>query len=1151
MQSQITSREATSVLAVVVTRQVTPWLASTLAALAAQEVDPSRVLVAVWDPSGIAPVKEAVLASGLYQAEVIAVAGSATFGQAVKNALQDHPATPGQWLWLLHDDSAPMPTSLAALVRAVEQGSSIVVAGSKQVEWSDPDQLISVGVGLTASGRRFTALEDGEIDQGQHDDRADVLAVGSAGMFVRRDMWDDLRGFDPRLGPYGDGAELSRRARLAGHRVIVVPDSVVRHARASYQHLRTAKPMPDGDILAPEPVRSWPARRAAILHQRLAGATPVGALLAFIAMFVLAPVRALARVATKEFHLIGAELRAPFVAAAGLGAVRRSRAQARRTAVVSRRVLRSLQVGWTARASAWRDLRLQRAAQRRSTKARSELEKSEAASAARRRRAALTALLVTSSAIALVTVGGWIFAGPLTGGGLLPIDASNAQLWKIATSPWLAVGDGHPTTAPPLLLVLAALTTLIGGLWGTPVTATVAVLMVGALPLAALGAWFAAGAATRRVSLRFWVAAVWALAPPLLIAVAQGRIGAVVAHLALPWVVLGVVRALGIQSRDQILSGMVGAKRLRPDDPNAFDDGDATEAGATPLPAEAVAQDPSAQVQPTRLNRPAGSIGAAAAAGLVFAIACAGAPILLPIGILAVVLLMLTLPSARRGVQAGRARLLLVLAPALVLLGPWLTSPFSVAANGELDSGALESMVRLVVSDPGVATSFTAPAAWQQALTWPVEPAALPGALSSLGIWAPFAITVPLLIAALVALLRGGARGRAARIGWLLAALGLAVAGLTLHIPAGTAASGVADVAVPAWSGAALSFFLLALLVAIAASGDGLQAWLGRSAFGWRQPSVLVLTAVMALAPILGGVAWVWSVRGDSSTLAVSPRGADPVPALGRQQQDSPAATRVLAITPTADGYDIGLWRNSGPQFQDAAIQTLSLQGELLTPTIAAPDEAATSLATAVARLSVAADEAVPALQEHAVSVIVVPPLDSQVAPGGDETARARLVASLDATAGLEPVTTNASGTIWRVIGVDGAARVRVLNADGTPSAQVQAGDGDLPVGAIASRVVRASGEIEAADADRTVVLAERASSGWRASVDGVDLDAVERTDGEWRQMFVLPAGTSGTLTITYFSQSRSIWIPAQIAVFALAALLALPTRRRRPWEDA
>ena len=126
-----------------------------------------------------------------------------------------------------------------------------------------------------------------------------------------------------------------------------------------------------------------------------------------------------------------------------------------------------------------------------------------------------------------------------------------------------------------------------------------------------------------------------------------------------------------------------------------------------------------------------------------------------------------------------------------------------------------------------------------------------------------------------------------------------------------------------------------------------------------------------------------------------------------------------------------------------------------------------------------------------------------------------------------------------------------MLNADGTPSALVDAGDGNLPVGAIPSHVVRASGDVAAADADRSVVLAERASSGWRATLDGVQLEAAEPADGEWRQVFVLPAGASGTLTITYFSQSRSIWIPAQIAVFALAALLALPTRRRRPWEDA
>ena len=40
-------------------------------------------------------------------------------------------------------------------------------------------------------------LDEDEIDQGQHDDREDVLAVGTAGMLVRPAVWDELGGTDP------------------------------------------------------------------------------------------------------------------------------------------------------------------------------------------------------------------------------------------------------------------------------------------------------------------------------------------------------------------------------------------------------------------------------------------------------------------------------------------------------------------------------------------------------------------------------------------------------------------------------------------------------------------------------------------------------------------------------------------------------------------------------------------------------------------------------------------------------------------------------------------------------------------------------------------------------------------------------------------
>ncbi|WP_146197210.1 glycosyltransferase [Serinibacter arcticus] len=1127
-------REPRSVLTVLVTRGVTPWLSATLRALGAQESTPDRILVAVWDPTAIVAVRDALAEAGLDQADVVATGGAATFGAAVRTAIRDHPAVVGQWLWLLHDDSAPEPGALSALLRTVEQGSSIVVAGSKQVEWAAPDELISVGVGLTRSGRRFTALEESEIDQGQYDDRSDVLAVGTAGMLVRRDVWDELRGPDPALGPYGDGADLARRARLAGHRAVVVPRSVVRHARASYTGQRHPEHGEPAALDAPvEPVRSWSARRRAVLHSRLAGATTAGSVLLLLGMFVLAPVRALARVATKEFALIGPELRTPFATAAHLAAVSRARANARRTAVVPRRVLAPLQVGPGAQLAAWRDTRLQRASLRRSSRARSELEKAEAASLARRRRLALLGVTVLTVVVALVTVGHWALGDALLGGALLPVDTGVRDLWTLATSPWLAVGDGHAALPQPLLAVLAFLTTVLGGFWGTPVSATIAVLTVGAIPLAALGAWFAAGAATRGLAARAWAAVVWALAPTLLISLAQGRLGSIVAHLALPWVALGVARALGVQRRDVVLGGMVGARRVHAEVPD--DDGPTTR---------------KAPVPPASAARARGSIGAAAAAGLAFAVACAGAPLLLPLGLVAVVVMLLTLPRVTTGVQAGRGRLVLVVLPAIALVGPWLTAPFGTAGTGTQES-SLDSVVRLLLSEPGRPLPQDVPDAWQQLLLWPGDLAPLPPALDVLGAVGPFLLTGPVLLGAVLALLRGGARGRTVRIAWAVGALALAGAVLVTHVPVGVAldtATG-AETAVPAWSGPAVSLLLLALLVAAVVAADGLQVRLGENTFGWRQPVTAVVAAVLVIAPLASAVVWTWSVRTDPALLAVQVREDAPVPALGRQVQSSAASARVLSLAPTTTGYDVQVWRGAGPQLLDTATAPHALVGALLDPSVAPPDAADEALAVTVARLTVAADEAAPALVEHGVAVVVVPPVDSVVRPGVDATARAELVASLDGTAGLERVTSNAAGTIWRVVTDTGVARARVLESDAsTPSAEVVVTGRDLPVGGLTSGLVRAGGEVLPSEQDRLVVLAERAHPGWRATLDGRRL---EHTDLDWRQAFTLPAGAEGRLTLTYVDPLRTVWTVGQIVVLGLAGLLALPTRRRTPGEDA
>ena len=130
--------------------------------------------------------------------------------------------------------------------------------------------LLEVGVTIARSGRRETMLERRERDQGQHDGVRRVLAVGTAGMLVRRDVWDELGGFDPRLPLLRDDVDLGWRANLAGHRVVCVTDAVVGHAEA-------ASPAPPAGARRPAPAApAGPPARAVRPARQPPAAAPAG-----------------------------------------------------------------------------------------------------------------------------------------------------------------------------------------------------------------------------------------------------------------------------------------------------------------------------------------------------------------------------------------------------------------------------------------------------------------------------------------------------------------------------------------------------------------------------------------------------------------------------------------------------------------------------------------------------------------------------------------------------------------------------------------------------------------------------------------------------------------------------------------------------------
>lgn len=1126
-------------LAVVVSAGLTDYLPETLRGIAEQRQVPAAVLLVditpVADPghARASALRAAAKASGLSLESVrIAQAPTAsTFGAAVRDGLAqltDQAGGPGlvraPWLWLLHDDSAPEPRALGELLRTAESGRSIAIVGSKQRDWVVPDELLEVGVTVSPGGRRFTGIEDGELDQGQHDGRDDVYAVGTAGALVDRDVWESLGGTDPVLGPFGDGLDLSRRARLAGYRVVVAPDAVVRHARASYLGLRPAPPKGAGAAAGPaarpeaDPRRSFRARRAALLHLRLVEAAAWTLPFLTIAVVLGALVRSLARVVTKEPGLAGDELQAAVSVLFRPGSVHRARRRARSTQRISARQLRPLRADWR---EVWRvghDRRLHAAVARRTRRAPSPLEIAERAALARRRRTAGTLVALLLIAVAAVAFGPLLVGGPLTGGALLPLDADLGDLWRAATSSWVATADGYPGPPDPLLAVLAVLSFPAGGSG----QATVSALVLASIPLAGAGAWYASGAATRSAGLRAWATAVWALTPALLLATGQGRLGAVVAHIALPWAALGVARALGVQRRD-VLDGGSSPVEARADGATA-DGADAAHpgvpAGAEAAPGARQGGAPARALDSASTTAP-GSPGAAAAAGLALALAAAGAPVLLPAGLLALVLLALEVRDRRR-------YLLLVAVPPLALLAPLVVEAARNVASGTW---------RVLVADPGVPLASSPGEAYFPLLTWPTEPLPWPLLPEPAASVAPLVAGGVLAVAALLAFVRTR-RLRAVQAGWLVAVAGLVAALGASRVDVATGRGLGAESAVQVvrgWAGAGTSLVLLGLLVAVVAAGDGLRARLADYPFGWRQVGASVLTILLVLGPVTSAVAWgrdleqARATAGTDQVLALTARATAPVPAIGVELQRPPTRASVLALAPVDGELAVRLWRDQGDQLDE---QSTSAAARVLTglpgaTEIVGPDAADTALAALAAALAAgSAGDPRGALAAHAVGVVVVPP--------GEGEAREDLVGRLNGTLGLERVTENASGVVWRVAPPEGAAatgRVDVVTAEG------------VPVQVVPAEPVGGQGPVDPGDAGRVLVSAERADESWQAWLDGRPL-GVTATD--WRQAFVV-GEAGGTVVVTNSDWTLTLVHTVQAVVLGLFVLLSLPLRRRRP----
>jgi GT2 family glycosyltransferase len=1092
----------------VVSHNGSAYLPRTLAALADQ-TRPADSVIGV--DTGSRDDSMVLLERALGAENVISFPhGRSGMGGAVRAGLAARSPWEGQsersateWIWLLHDDAAPAPEALAELLGAVERAPSVTVAGCKQLDWHSERRLIDVGLSTSRWAERLTLIDADELDQGQYNGRSDTFAVNSAGMLVRRDIWEHLSGFDPALPGTGDDVDFCWRNRLAGHRVVVVPTARMFHVA----HRPHAQGNPS-------------TARKAQVHLRLKHAPlwkvpihAVGALLGSIFKVVLS-------VAVKDPGHGFSQLVATFAALARPTALAKSRRTAASTRRIRRSVIKKLQ---TPRREVWNH--------RRSLIEALGADKSSAdglvhdpladqptgdssddfAALTTTERAwvgagALAAIIIASAA-SLTALSGLFRAEAVSGGGLIPVSASLGEIWHHASSWWISLGAGLPGKGDPFDYVLW----ILGVLGGGDANAAMAWLLLLAAPVSGLTAWFASGGVTVRRRFRFVAALFWAAAPALQVALNQGRVGALVAHIMIPLLVLALLRATG---------SAVGHGRF-----------------ALPSPGERrfTEKPPS---RPGINGMP--SWTAAAAAGLALAVVAASAPALLIPAAVLIVLCGLLL--GRRGRTVWWA---LLPSAALFL-------PFGLSV---LDRP------RALLADPGVPLAFEAAPLWQQILGQPLL-FAPGGGLYGLAWfsgevipWALFLallVAVPVLLLGAAALVLPGKRSRTARALWVAALIILVGGWLAGHVA--TAAN--ADTLVTPFTGPAVSAAGFTLLAAALIGAERLLDAADRSAsLNVRRSVALrsataVATVILLAGPLAGMAVWsaqnilrpaaaAQSAEGPAGPSLGTPRLVEAgiertLPATAIDRGTGPEQTRTLLISTHENGtYDASLMRGAGTTLDSlsAIAAARNIMGAPGQETTRDDDDVTASLRSVVAAL-VAGQGVDPrsALERLGAGFVVLRSADTA----------AQLTASrMDAVPGLVAVGQTDVGWLWRITPLnqpalqpaDVAHRVRIVDPAGATVALVPSKFDDVDT------------TVPEGPEGRLVVLAERADPGWSAWFDGRKLTST--TSGS-AQAFTLPA-SAGQLTIRY-DAPWALWSGiAQITVFGLTVILALPMPARRP----
>jgi GT2 family glycosyltransferase len=461
--------------------------------------------VVVWLPGGAKDTSEVMLTEDAISRQTVSVAG-------IADDLNSIDPEPNTWVWVLMPGSEPKPNALTELLTAVSDSETVGQVGPMLLSKQNPKLIAQLGLSLSPMGEPV-GLVSSQLDQGQHAELGEVMAVGLEGSLVRSDLLEIIGKPKLKLPGISTDLDFSIRIRRADFRVVTAPK---------------AKVLVSDSVVKQD--------RRATIQLRIAHAPLLLSLLYWLLLPVITTFRLLGRLAQKRPGLLIHELAAGLW---GFFTIPARLAGRPRKPKLSLHALKPLRATWSQSSGYKRhEADLAESHQLLSAFARGEHEN-----------AGETAKSFADSggywfAFTLLLIS-WMWlpkSEALEGGSLLPLSGNWFDLFARAGASWQPIGQGFFGPSDPFnwaLLLLGSFT-----FWAPNIS--VLLLMFLARALAFVASWKALSLFTAKAWQRNLAATIYALLPAFTASITNGELAAVIATILTPWLAFSVARAAGL-----------------------------------------------------------------------------------------------------------------------------------------------------------------------------------------------------------------------------------------------------------------------------------------------------------------------------------------------------------------------------------------------------------------------------------------------------------------------------------------------------------------------------------------------------------------------------------------------------------------------------